>query len=126
MEGKRPFDQSNVPESTTAPAIVVPLPARNFVAEWMIRSAPNSSGRQRYGVAKVLSTTSGAPTSCATAAAREMSSTLPPGFAIVSANSAFVSAVTVRRQPSGSSMSTQSTVIWSLRARWLSCAVEPP
>ena len=77
-------------------------------------------------MAKVLSTTSGAPTSCATAAASSMSRTLPPGFAIVSANSAFVSAVTERRQPSGSSMSTQSTVIWSLRARWLSCAVEPP
>src|SRR3954453_10920355 len=71
IEGKRPFDQSNVPESTTAPAIVVPFPAMNFVAEWMIRSAPNSSGRHRYGVAKVLSTMSGAPTSCATAAARE-------------------------------------------------------
>src|SRR5947208_2637895 len=119
----RPLSRSN---EKTEPAVVVPFPARTFVAEWMIRSAPNSSGRQRYGVANVLSTMSGAPTSCATAAASSMSSTLPPGFAIVSANSALVFAVTERRQPSGSSMSTQSTAIWSLRARWLSCAVEPP
>ena len=53
MFGKRPFDQSNSPESTATPAIVVPLPTMNFVAEWTTMSAPHSSGRQRYGVANV-------------------------------------------------------------------------
>src|SRR5262249_31916939 len=111
IDGKRPFDQSNVPESTTAPAIVVPLPARNFVAEWTIRSAPTSSGRQRYGVAKVLSTTSGAPTSCATAAGGSVSGTWRAGWGVAAAKRALVAAVTERRQPPGSSMSTQSRVI---------------
>jgi hypothetical protein len=31
--GKRPWVQSNVPESTIAPPIVVPWPPMNFVAE---------------------------------------------------------------------------------------------
>ena len=43
------------------PAIEVPCPPRYLVAEWMTTSAPHSSGRIRYGVAMVLSTTSGHP-----------------------------------------------------------------
>jgi hypothetical protein len=57
----------------------------NFVAECTTMSAPHSSGRQRNGVAKVLSTTSGIWCPCAMAAIASMSSTLPAGFPIVSA-----------------------------------------
>ena len=41
------------------PPIDVPWPDRNLVSEWMTMSAPHSNGRHRYGVARVLSTTSG-------------------------------------------------------------------
>ena len=41
------FDQSNLPESTMAPPVTVPLPVRYFVAEWTTRVAPCSMGRQR-------------------------------------------------------------------------------
>ncbi len=49
-----------------APAIAVPCPPRNLVAECTTMSAPCSSGRIRYGVATVLSMTSGTPASWAT------------------------------------------------------------
>ena len=52
----------------------------NFVAEWTTTSAPYSNGRIRYGVAIVLSTMSGTPTSCATPATASMSRTLPAGL----------------------------------------------
>ncbi len=45
--GKRPFPQLKVPASATTPAMVVPCPPMNFVAEWMTMSAPCSIGRQR-------------------------------------------------------------------------------
>ena len=41
--------------------MLVPCPPMNLVAEWTTMSAPCSIGRQRYGVAKVESTMSGAP-----------------------------------------------------------------
>ena len=40
-------------------------PPRYLVVEWTTMSAPSSSGRCRYGVAKVLSTTTSAPTAWA-------------------------------------------------------------
>ena len=83
--GKRPLAKSKVPQSTTTPPIEVPCPQMNFVAECTTTSAPNSPGRQRYGVAKVLSTSSTAPCSWAIAATVATSSTLPPGFPIISA-----------------------------------------
>ena len=43
-------------------------PPRYFVVEWTTMSAPSSSGRWRYGVAKVLSTTTTAPAACAASA----------------------------------------------------------
>ncbi len=46
----------------------VPCPPVHFVAEWRTTSAPWSMGRQRSGVAKVLSTTSGTPAAWATSA----------------------------------------------------------
>ena len=43
------------------PPMEVPWPPMNLVAEWTTISAPNSMGRHRYGVAKVLSIISGMP-----------------------------------------------------------------
>jgi hypothetical protein len=51
----------------------VPWPPMNLVAECTTTSAPHSSGRRRYGVATVLSTTSGMPLSWATPAMPSMS-----------------------------------------------------
>jgi hypothetical protein len=65
--------KSNRPPSTTTPAMAVPWPPRNFVAECTTMSAPCSSGRIRYGVATVLSTMSGTPLRCATSATPAMS-----------------------------------------------------
>src|SRR5206468_551415 len=50
-------------------------PPRYFVVECTTMSAPSSSGRWRYGVAKVLSTTTIAPAACAASAAARMSIT---------------------------------------------------
>ena len=47
-------------------------------------SAPSSSGRWRYGLANVLSTTTIAPTACAASAAALMSITFRSGFVGVS------------------------------------------
>jgi hypothetical protein len=55
-------------------------PPRYFVVEWTTTSAPSSSGRCRYGVANVLSTTRSAPAACAASAAAAMSTTLSIGF----------------------------------------------
>ena len=84
MTGKLPLSHGNAPESTTTPPIEVPWPPRNFVAEWMTMSAPCSSGRHRYGVASVESTTSGTPASCATSASASRSATVPAGLAMIS------------------------------------------
>src|ERR1022692_2795499 len=59
--------------------MLVPWPPMNLVAEWMTMSAPHSIGRHRYGVANVLSTTSGSSRECAMAATVSMSSTFPAG-----------------------------------------------
>src|SRR3972149_4976412 len=45
----------------TAPAMTSEWPLSHFVADSTTRSAPSSIGRQRYGEANVLSTTTGAP-----------------------------------------------------------------
>ncbi len=63
------------------PPIDVPWPPRNFVAECTTMSAPHSIGRHRYGVANVLSTTSGTPIPWAIAATASRSSTVPGGVA---------------------------------------------
>jgi hypothetical protein len=59
-------------------------PPRYFVVECTTMSAPSSSGRCRYGVAKVLSTTTIAPAACAASAAARMSITFRRGFVGVS------------------------------------------
>ena len=47
MAGKRPLFQGNRPLSTMTPAITVPWPPMNLVAEWTTTSAPCSMGRHR-------------------------------------------------------------------------------
>ena len=59
-------------------------PPRYFVVEWTTMSAPSSSGRWRYGVAKVLSTATTAPAACAASATARMSTTFSSGFVGVS------------------------------------------
>ena len=54
-------------------AVDVPWPPMNFVALCTTMSAPYSNGRRRYGVANVLSTTSGILCLCAMAATASMS-----------------------------------------------------
>ena len=55
-------------------------PPRYFVVECRTTSAPSESGCCRYGVAKVLSTTTRAPTACAASAAARMSTRFSSGF----------------------------------------------
>ena len=57
---------------TIAPPIRSECPPRYFVTLWTTASAPSSSGRCSAGVANVLSTTTRAPASCATAATAAM------------------------------------------------------
>ena len=52
--------------------------------------APHSMGRQRAGVGKVLSTTSGRPASCAASAKVWMSRTVSAGLATVSPKTSLV------------------------------------
>ena len=66
------------------PPIVVPCPPINFVAECTTISAPYSIGLTRYGVANVLSTTSGILCLCAIFARASMSTTSEFGFPSVS------------------------------------------
>lgn len=102
------------------PPMVVPWPPRNFVAEWMMMSAPCSNGRMRYGVAIVLSTMSGTPDSCATSDTRRMSSTLIFGLPMVSAKKSLVFGRTARRHSSASSwFSTKVVSMPSLASVYL-------
>ena len=57
----------------------------NFVAEYTAMSAPWPKGWHRYGVATVLSTTSGMPCSWATFETPSKLSTSPFGLPMVSA-----------------------------------------
>ena len=59
------------------PPRVVPWPPINFVAECTTISAPCSIGRIRYGVPKVLSTTTGMPCLCAISAIASISGMSP-------------------------------------------------
>ena len=83
FQGKRPL-------STMAPPSVVPWPPMNLVSECTTMSAPYSIGRSRIGVATVLSTISGTPCACATAASASMSQMLPAGLPTLSQKTARV------------------------------------
>ena len=68
----------------------------------MTTSAPNSIGLIKYGVATVLSTIKGTPTSWAISATVLISKISFFGFAIVSPKKAFVFGLTASRQDCGS------------------------
>src|SRR6266849_3025448 len=69
---------------TTAPARTSLWPFRYFVAEWTTRSAPNSMGRVKTGVAAVLSTATRTSTAWAISATAARSVTSHIGLAGVS------------------------------------------
>ena len=77
-----------------------------FVTLWTTTSAPSASGRCSAGVANVLSTTTVAPASCATAATAAMSTIFSSGFDGVSIQTNRVSSRSAPRTASGSPMST--------------------
>ena len=73
------------PPSAMMPPIEVPWPPMNLVAEWTTMSAPCSKGRMSHGLATVLSTMSGTPTSWATSETPRMSRMSLRGLPMVSA-----------------------------------------
>ena len=77
---KRRRSASSSSSMATKPPTTSECPPRYFVAEWTTTSAPSSSGRCRYGVANVLSTTTSAPCSWATAATAAMSTMFSAGW----------------------------------------------
>ena len=108
------------------PPIELPWPPMNLVIEWMTMSAPHSKGRQRYGVAMVLSTISGTPWRRAIAATASRSMTMPPGLARLSTKIALHFGVIARSKFSGSPPSTKWQVQpmrLKLMPNWVS---EPP
>src|SRR5690242_3744938 len=76
--------------TTTAPPTTSEWPPQYLVVEWVTMSAPSDSGCWRYGLAKVLSTTSRAPASWATAASASMSAMPSSGLVGVSTQTIFV------------------------------------
>ena len=76
--------------TTSAPPTTSEWPPQYFVVECTTTSAPRVSGCWRYGEAKVLSTTSSAPASWATAASASMSPMLSSGLVGVSTHTSFV------------------------------------
>ena len=79
-------------------------------------SAPNSNGRHKIGVAKVLSTISGTSCSCAILANFSISKTFSAGFAIVSPIKSFV--LSVNALDMVSSSASGSTNITSIPKRF--------
>ncbi len=98
----------------------------NFVAECTTIVAPQSIGRQRYGVAKVLSTMSGMRRVSASPARGSRSRMLPRGLPIVSPNSARVRGPMACSQLSSRVGSTKHTLTDSLRNVWVNWVTVPP
>ena len=111
-----------------APPIAFPCPDKNLVVECTTRSAPCSNGRQRYGVAMVLSITNGTFTECAASANAVISVTTPPGFANDSAHTSFTffSLITAVRTAWMSSVSTKTQRQPNLWIVFPNCVIEPP
>ncbi len=82
--------QSKLPLSTITPPTCTACPSIYLVVECITISAPNSIGRQRIGVANVLSTIRGTPFLWAILANFSISNTVSAGFARVSPKIAFV------------------------------------
>ena len=91
------------------PPIDVPWPPMNLVSDCTTMSAPNSMGRHRMGVATVLSTMSGTPTSCAASAHARRSTTLRLGLPSDSTNTARVFSSARRAIDDGSLPSAKRT-----------------
>ncbi|MEG8036085.1 hypothetical protein QP157_12410 [Sphingomonas sp. LR61] len=89
----------------------------------MTMSAPCSTGRTRYGVARVLSTIRGTPARCAVSATPVMSRTSFFGFGIVSAKNAFVFGRTSRAHSSRSRWSATKSTSMPRRPRF--CTSSP-
>ena len=92
----------------TTPPVTSEWPPMYLVAECTTRSAPCSSGRQITGGARVESTTSSAPASCAMSASLRRSATAVVGLAIVSAYTILVVGRMAAWTWSRSVMSTKS------------------
>jgi len=105
---------------------VVPLPVIHFVVDSQMISAPCSIGRQQYGVANVLSTTSGTACSWAIAASRSKSGVTSEGFAIVSTWTNAVSPSIASAYASYSSVSTSRVSIPRRSATLVRYAAVPP
>ena len=80
---------------TTPPTLSL-WPLRYFVVLWMTRSAPSSIGRWRYGLAKVLSTTSRRRADARDRPRRRRSVSRITGLLGVSTNSMRVAGVNAR------------------------------
>ena len=92
----------------TTPPVTSEWPPMYLVAECTTRSAPCSSGRQITGGARVESTTSSAPASCAISDSLRRSATAVVGLAIVSAYTILVVGRMAAWTWSRSVMSTKS------------------
>ena len=81
-EAGRPAPSRSGPIRPRMPPSATPWPPRNLVVEWHDQSRrPSRTAGTDTGVASVLSTISGMPASCATAATFSISTTMPPGLA---------------------------------------------
>ena len=97
---------SSASAATSAPPTTSECPPRYLVVECTTTSAPSASGCCRYGEAKVLSTTSSAPASRATAASAATSAMDSSGLVGVSTQMIFVLSRTAARTWSASAMGT--------------------
>jgi hypothetical protein len=92
------------------PLVASPWPLRNFVPLWKTTSAPHSRGRQRTGVAKVLSTIRSAPAFLAAFETAARSATPTSGFEIVSIATALVPGRIASGRSSGPTNSTATPI----------------
>ena len=76
-----------------------------LVVEWTTMSAPRASGFWKYGEAKVLSTATTAPRSCAISESSAMSESVSIGLVGVSIQSSFVSGLSAFSTEAGSVVS---------------------
>jgi len=110
----------------TAPPMATPWPPIHLVSECITRSAPWSSGRQRQGVAKVLSINSGTPAAWAISASAGMSMTSRPGLPMVSPSTRRVCGRSAARNPSRSRGFTNVVVMPNRGSVALSRLIVPP
>ena len=109
---------------TITPSITSPWPLRYFDALCQTSWAPCSIGRNRHGVANVLSTSRGTPRTASASAGTSVTST--SGFVTLSAMQSFVCGVTAFRTATTSCTSTNVTGTPYAAEKWLSsCPVRP-